>query len=440
MGRRTMLRGMGTAMALPLLDAMIPGARAAEEAAASRKRLQVIYTPNGMMMQNWTPAQTGSGYALSPILKPLEPYRDRFAVFSGLSHVQAEALGDGAGDHGRCCGSYLTGVHVKKTEGADLASGVSMDQAVARQFGDKTQIPSLELGLEPPSLVGSCDTGYSCAYTNTLSWANASTPLPVTVNPREVFERLFGDGDSLDAKSRLAQLRRQASILDFVAEDAKRMSHSMGADDRKKLDEYMTSVRDIERRIQKMEQGGTQTAALPSYARPSGIPDSFEDHTHMMIDLQVVAMQADLTRVGTFMIGREVSGRSYPEIGIPDAHHPLSHHGHDPEKIAKLTRINTLHMEQVAYYLKRMSETKEGEASLLDSTLVLAGASLADPNNHDHRNLPTLVAGGLIQGDRHVVVEKDTPMTNLMLAMMDTLGVQQDKLGDSTGRLPNFAA
>ncbi len=211
-------------------------------------------------------------------------------------------------------------------------------------------------------------------------------------------------------------------------------------DDRKKLDEYMTSVRDIERRIQKMEQGGTQTAALPSYARPSGIPDSFEDHTHMMIDLQVVAMQADLTRVGTFMIGREVSGRSYPEIGIPDAHHPLSHHGHDPEKIAKLTRINTLHMEQVAYYLKRMQETKDGEASLLDNTLVLAGASLADPNNHDHRDLPTIVAGGLIKGDRHVVVEKDTPMTNLMLAMMDRLGVQQDKLGDSTGRLASFAA
>ena len=232
LGRRTMLRGMGTVMALPLLEAMSSGAKAAEEAAAARKRLQVIYTPNGMMMQNWTPATAGEGYALSPILKPLEPYRAKFTVFTGLSHVQAEALGDGAGDHGRCCGGYLTGTHVKKTEGADITAGVSMDQVVAKQFGEKTQIPSIEVGLEPPSLVGSCDSGYSCAYTNTLSWSNASTPLPVTINPREVFERLFGDGDSLDAKSRLAQLRRQASILDFVAQDAKRLSTKMSVGDK----------------------------------------------------------------------------------------------------------------------------------------------------------------------------------------------------------------
>jgi hypothetical protein len=440
MGRRTLLRGMGTAMALPLLDAMIPGAKAAEMAAKARKRLHVIYTPNGMMMDNWTPAQVGADYTMSPILKPLEPYRAKLSVITGLDHAQAEALGDGAGDHGRCCGSYLTGVHVKKTEGADLASGVSMDQLVAKQFGESTQIPSLELGLEPPSLVGSCDTGYSCAYTNTLSWTSASTPLPVTINPREVFERLFGDGDSLDAKSRLAQLKRQASILDFVAQDAKRMSHSMSADDKHKLDEYMTSVRDIEKRIQKMEQGGGDVAALPAYARPSGVPDSFEDHAHMMIDLMVLAAQADLTRVNTFMLAREVSARSYPEIGVPDGHHPLSHHGGDPEKIAKLTKINTLHMEQIAYYMKRMGETKDGEGTLLDSTMLMAGASLADPNKHDHRNLPTLVAGGLVPGNRHMVVEKGTPMTNLMLSMMDTLGVHVDKLGDSTGRLAALSA
>jgi hypothetical protein len=439
-GRRAMLRGMGTTMALPLLDAMASSAKAAEVAAATRKRLQVIYTPNGMMMQNWTPASSEAGFAYSPILKPLEPYREKIAIFTGLSDVQAEALGDGAGDHGRCCGGYLTGTHVKKTEGADITAGVSMDQVVAKQFGDQTQIPSLEIGLEPPSLVGSCDSGYSCAYTNTLSWSSPSTPLPVTINPREVFERLFGDGDSLDAKSRLAQLKRQASILDFVAADAKRMSGRLGASDKQKLDEYLTAVRDIEKRIQKVEQGGTEATALPAYARPSGVPDSFEDYAHMMIDLQVLAMQADMTRVATFMIGREVSGRSYPEIGVPDAHHPLSHHGNDPEKIAKLTKINTLHMEQVAYYLKRMSETKEGNGTLLDSTLVMAGASLADPNRHDHRSLPVLVAGGLIKGNRHVMVEKDTPMTNMMLSMMDTLGVQADKLGDSNGRLSSFVA
>jgi len=440
-GRRTLLRGMGTTMALPFLEAMMPTAsRAAEQALASRKRLQVIYTPNGMMMENWTPTSAAENFELSPILKPLEPYRSKLTVFTGLSQVQSEALGDGAGDHGRCCGGYLTGAHVKKTEGADITAGVSMDQLVARQFGDQTQIPSMEIGLEPPSLVGSCDSGYSCAYTNTLSWSSPSTPLPVTINPREVFERMFGDGDSLDAKSRLAQLRRQASILDFVAQDAKRLSRSMSENDRKKLDEYLTSVRDIEKRIQKVEKGGAETAALPAYARPSGVPDSFEDYAHMMIDLQVLAMQADITRVCSFMIGREVSGRSYPEIGVPDAHHPLSHHGNDKEKIAKLTKINTLHMEQVAYYLKRMSETKEGSGNLLDNTLVMAGASLADPNKHEHRALPVVVVGGLIKGNRHVEVEKDTPMTNMMLSLMDTLGVHHDKIGDSTGRLSVFAA
>ncbi|HSS15031.1 MAG TPA: DUF1552 domain-containing protein, partial [Rhizomicrobium sp.] len=273
MNRRTVLRGTGAVLALPLMEAMMPASSVAAEAAqAARKRLHVIYTPNGMMMDNWTPKEVGEGYTVTPILKPLEPYKNKFVVVSGLDHVQAEALGDGAGDHGRCCGSYLTGMHVKKTEGADLASGISMDQVVAKQFGDLTQIPSLEMGLEPPSLVGSCDTGYSCAYTNTLSWSSASTPLPVTINPREVFERLFGDGDSLDAKSRLAQLKRQASILDFVADDAKRLSSKMSANDKHKLEEYMTSVRDIERRIQKMEKGGGDVAALPSYVRPSGVP------------------------------------------------------------------------------------------------------------------------------------------------------------------------
>ena len=439
MNRRTLLRGTGAVLALPLMEAMMPASsRAAEAAAAARKRLHVIYAPNGMMMEHWTPAKAGADYEMTPILKPLEPYRNKFQVISGLDHGQAEALGDGAGDHGRCCGTYLTGMHVKKTEGADLTNGVSMDQVVAKQYAELTQIPSLEMGLEPPSLVGSCDTGYSCAYTNTLSWSNPSTPLPVTVNPREIFERLFGDGDSLDAKSRLAVLKRQASILDFVAEDAKRLSGNMGANDRKKLDEYLTSVRDIERRIQKAEEGGA--VALPDYARPSGIPDKFADHAQMMIDLMVLAAQADLTRVNTLMLAREVSGRSYPEIDVPDAHHPMSHHGNDPEKIAKLTKINTLHMEQVAYYLKRMGETKDGNGTLLDNTLLLAGASLADPNKHSHKDLPTIVAGGLTAGNRHLIAEKGTPMTNLMLSMMDQLNVKTDKLGDSTGRLAGYMA
>jgi hypothetical protein len=295
------------------------------------------------------------------------------------------------------------------------------------------------MGLEPPSLVGSCDTGYSCAYTNTLSWSNATTPLPVTVNPREIFERLFGDGDSLDAKTRLMRLKRQASILDFVADDARRLSGNMGATDKRKLDEYLTSVRDIERRIQKIEQGGNDVA-LPNYTRPAGIPDNFAEHAQMMVDLMVLAAQADLTRVNTLMLAREVSGRSYPEIGVPDAHHPMSHHGNDPEKLAKLTKINTLHMEQVAYYLKRMSETKDGTGTLLDNTLLLAGASLADPNKHSHRDLPTIVAGGMTSGGRHHRAAAGTPMTNLMLSMMDQLGVKTEKLGDSTGRLQGYMA
>src|SRR6202012_4588134 len=340
------------------------------------------------MMENWTPAASGPGFAFSPILKPLEPYRQKLTVFTGLSHVQAEALGDGAGDHGRCCGGYLTGMHVKKTEGADITSGVSMDQMVAKQFGDQTQIPSLEIGLEPPSLVGSCDSGYSCAYTNTLSWSSPSTPLPVTINPREVFERLFGDGDSLDAKSRLAQLRRQASILDFVAQDAKRLSTKMGAPDKHKLDEYLNSVRDIEKRIQKVEQGGTQATVLPAYARPSGVPDSFEDYSHMMIDLQVLAMQADITRVSSFMIGREVSGRTYPEIGVPDAHHPLTHHGNDPAKIARMAKINQFHVSLFAEFLQKLSGIKEGNGTLLDHSLLMYGSGMGNPNVHDHQNLP----------------------------------------------------
>ena len=438
MDRRAVLRGAGAVLALPFLDAMATSASAAEAMSAARKRLQVFYFPNGMAMKNFLPAQTGEGYALSPILQPLAPYRDKFMVISGVDAHQGDALGDGAGDHARACGTWLTGVHVKKTEGADLTCGVSMDQLVANKFGEATQIPSLELGLEPPSLVGSCDSGYSCAYTDTLSWRDASTPLPVTTNPRDVFEALFGDGDSLDPKARMAQLKRQASILDFVADDAKRLSRSVGSSDQKKIDEYMESVRDIERRIQKVEQ--SKAVALPDYVKPSGIPDLFEDHAHMMIDLQVLANQADLTRVGTFMTGREASGRSYPEIGVPDGHHPMSHHGGDPDKFARLTKINMLHMDQFAYYLKRMSETKDGEGSLLDNTIVISGPSMADPDHHDHTNLTTIVAGGLIKGNRHVVADKGTPMTNVLLSAMDVLGVHRDTLGDSTGRYAGLTA
>ncbi|HJR56020.1 MAG TPA: DUF1552 domain-containing protein [Rhizomicrobium sp.] len=430
-GRRTLLRGLGACLALPLMEGMSSSAKAAEAAAAACKRFQVIYLPNGMVMQNWTPAELGENYTLSPILKPMAPFRDKFAVIKNLDHVMAEAMGDGAGDHARCCATFLTGVHIYKSDSV-LLNGPSMDQLVARKTGQYTQIASLELGLNQPSMVGSCDAGYSCAYNNTMSWTDPKTPLPITVNPREVFERLFGDGDQVDAHTRRRQLLRQASLLDFIAEDARRFSVNLGARDKQKLDEYMTSVRDVERRIQMAES--QNAVALPKMVRPSGIPESFSAYARMMIDLQVLAMQTDLTRVATFMFGRENGATSYPETGVPDGHHPLSHHQNNPDKLADLTKINTYHMEQVAYYFKRMSETRDGEASLLDSTLVLAGASLADPNRHEHRDLPIIVGGGGLKGNRHIDA-KSIPMTNLLLTMMDQMGVNEEKLGDSTGRM-----
>ena len=427
-GRRTLLRGLGASLALPLLEGMVPTARAAD-AAASVRRLQVIYLPNGMIMQNWSPSTLGENYAITPILKPMEPFRDRFVVLKNLDHVMAEAMGDGAGDHARSCGTFLTGVHVYKSDSV-LLNGPSMDQIVARKLGETTQIGSMELGLDAPSMVGGCDSGYACAYNNTMSWTGPKTPLPITVNPRLVFERMFGDNDLLDADARRRQLMRQASLLDSVNEEAKRFATGLGAGDKQKLDQYMTAIRDVERRIQAAE-GAEKT--LPTMARPSGIPSSWSAYARMMFDLQILAMQADLTRVGTFMFGRENGATSYPECGVPDGHHPLSHHQNNPDKLAALTKINTYHMEQVAYYYKRMSETKDGEGSLLDSTLVLTGASLADPNRHEHRDLPLILSGPGIKGNRHID-GKSVPMANLMLTMMDMLGVEEKSLGDSTGR------
>lgn len=436
--RRTVLRGLGTALALPLLEAMLPSARAAEPGVRP-KRLQIFYTPNGMIMQSFTPKNAGRDYTMSPTLTPLASFRDRFTVVTGLAHYQASALGDGPGSHGRSCGAYLTGAHPRRTEGSDLHCGISMDQIVANHFANDTQLASLELGIDPPSLLGSCDVGYSCTYTNTLSWRSPAVALPVTVSPRDVFERLFGDGDVTDEKSRQAQLQRRASILDFVRGEATRLSARLGTADRRKMDEYLESIRDVERRIAKANQQ-TLNVNASGLARPAGIPESFADHVKMMVDLQVLAMQADLTRVCSFMIGRELSNRTYPEIGVPDAHHMLSHHGGDTDKIAKLARINRLHMQHFAYYLERMQATQDGEGSLLDSTLVLAGASLGEPNEHDNMNLPVIVAGGGVPGNRHLVMPKHTPMCNLMLAMIQTLGIEQAQFGDSTAALSELMA
>jgi hypothetical protein len=433
LGRRTILRGLGTTIALPFLEAMMPSARAAD-IASRPKRLQVFYSPNGMMMDTFRPTTTGAGFALPSTLEPLAPHRDKVTVITGLGHPSAAAMGDRPAGHGRSCPAFLTGTHVRQTEGTDIRCNVSVDQVFARAVGEATQLSSLELGIDQASLLGSCDIGYSCAYTNGISWLNPTVPLPVTANPRDVFERLFGDGDALDEQSRLAQLRRQSSILDFVMDDTARLSGQLGAADRHKLDEYLEATRDIERRIQKSM---TSTAAQQSATleRPAGIPDSFDEHVRMMIDLQVLAMQADITRVGSFMIGRELSNRTYPEIGVPDSHHMLSHHGSNPEKMTKLSRINRHHMEYFAYYLDRMKSVKDGEGTLLDRTLVLRGSAFGDPNEHDHMDLPVIVAGGLVRGDRHIAVDKGTTMSNLLLAALHVLDVPVTSIGDSTGPL-----
>ncbi len=437
LARRTMLRGLGAAMALPLLEAMIPNARAAD-VAVRPKRLQVFYSPNGMMMRDFLPQSTGPGLVLPSTLEPLAPFVDKIMVVSGMGHPQAAAMGDRPAGHGRSCPAFLTGVHVKQTEGTDIRCGISLDQVYARHIGDATPLPSMELGIEPASQLGSCDINYSCAYTNGISWLNPTVPLPVSVNPRDVFERLFGDGDALDPASRMAQLRRKASILDFVMDDAARLAGKLGAGDRMKLDEYLEATRDIERRIQKA-MITPHDAVASSIERPAGIPLSLDEHVRLMIDLQVMAMQADTTRIGTFMIGRELSNRAYPEIDVPDSHHMLSHHGSNPEKMVKLARINRYHMEYLAYFLKRLSETQDGHGSLLDSTLVLRGSAFGDPNDHDFMDLPLVVAGGLIKGNRHLVVEKGTPMSNLMLAALHVLGVPAQSFGDSTGVLTELA-
>jgi hypothetical protein len=441
LNRRTVLRGLGTAVALPFLEAMIPAARAADAAAhqpARPKRLSVFYTPNGMTMDAYRPATVGADYALPSTLAPLEPFRADMVVVSGLGHPQAAAFGDRPAGHGRSCPAFLTGAHARQTEGPDIRCGVSMDQVFAAHSGQATSIPSLELGIDQASLLGSCDINYSCAYTNGISWLTPTVPLPVAANPRDVFERLFGDGDALDPASRLAEARRRTSILDFVREDAARLSGRLGAEDRRKLDEYLDAARSIEQRIQRAAKGPVAEAG--SFAQPAGIPADFAEHVRLMIDLQVMAMQADLTRVATFMLGREISNRTYPEIGVPDSHHMLSHHGRSAEKMAQLAKINRYHMEFFAYALKRLKETRDGEGSLLDSTLVIRGSAFGDSNDHDFMDLPVIVAGGLVKGGRHIAAEKGTSMSNLLLAGLQLLDVPAAKFGDSTGPLAGLTS
>lgn len=435
LSRRTALRGIGASIALPLLDAMVPAfASAGTRANAAVKRMAIVYSPMGAYMKKWTPPTEGP-LELSEIQRALAPFRDRAVVLSGLDMQNADAR-DGGGVHSRIQPCWLTGMHAKRTEGPDMHVGISMDQVAARAIGGDTQLSSLELALESSDLLGACDLGYTCAYTATLCWRGPSTPLPMEYNPRAVFERLFGASDSTDMATRLSDIRRNRSLLDSVAGDMARLKKKVGPADQAKLDEYGDAVRDIERRIQKAEeQVGNE---LPAVGQPAGIPTEFAAYAKLMFDLNALALQADLTRITTFMMARELSVRTYPEIGVPDQHHGLSHHQDNVEKLEKLAKINALHMQLFANFLEQLHNTKDGDGSLLDHTLVLYGSGMSDSNKHLPYDVPTIVFGGKmfnVTPGRHVRHPKGTPLTNLQIALLDRMGVPIDSFGDSTGRL-----
>ena len=435
--RRTFLRGMGATVALPFLDAMTPAFASPSKPVP---RVAFVYTANGVIMRDWTPAAEGAGFAFSKTLAPVEPFRDDLLVLTGLAHRNGEALGDGPGDHARAGASWLTGVHPKKTRGADIRNGMSVDQMLAGTIGRGTPLPSLELGLQDVRMAGGCDSGYSCAYSNTISWSSPTTPLPYENNPSRVFTRLFGDGDTTDPAVRAVRARQNRSLLDFVREDAARLRATLGAGDRRKLGDYLDSVREVERRIRNARYDG---AALPVLDRPDGIPPTFEEHVRLMSDLITIAFQADLTRVVTLMYSREGGNRTYRSIGVPDAHHGLSHHQNDPEKMARLQMIDRHHVATFAYLLGKLRAAQDENGSLLDHSMVVYGSSLSDSNAHTHDDLPTLLAGrggGTLRGGRHLRYPDGTPMTNLFLTLLDRLGVHRDRIGDSTGRIAHLSA
>jgi hypothetical protein len=441
--RRTLLRGLGTAIALPVLESMAPAATT-KAGSTAPMRMAFVYVPNGIIMKDWTPAAAGASFELTPVLKPFAPYRDKMLVLTGLAHKNGRALGDGPGDHARAGATFLTGVHPKKTEGADIKNGVSVDQVAAQALGHLTRFPSLELTLEGGGMVGNCDSGYSCAYSNTISWRNETSPLAAEVNPRAVFERLFGDGEFYDRDTRLKMSRQDRSILDFVREDTSALQRELGKSDQRKLDEYLYSIREIERRIQTAEKQtleGKDENRNPQIAKPTGIPVTFEDHAKLMYDLQVVAFQTDSTRIISCMVGREGSNRTYRSIGVPEAHHGLSHHLNNPEKIEKISKINVLHAELFAYFIGKMASTPDGDGTLLDHSMVIYGSGLSDGNQHLHHDLPVALFGGgngTIKGGRHVQYKSETPMTNLFLSMLDRAGVKPETLGDSNGRVEHL--
>ena len=430
--RRTMLQGLGAAVSLPLLDSMVPALTAQTRTAAKVfPRLGFVYVPHGAIMDRWTPATVGGGFELSPILKSLEPHKKYINVVSGLHHKAA----DTTAVHSLSPTTWLSGVRPKATQGVDAFAGVTADQIAAQHIGQDNLLPSIELATADHSnLIGACDRDYGCIYMNTLSWRTPTTPMPMEINPRKVFERMFGQGGT--AAERLARRLEERSILDGLTKDAKSLQRGLGAKDRAVLDDYLENIREIERRIQRAERGAGEDLALP--AQPPGIPFKYEDHVGLMYDLLALAYQADVTRVFTFMMDREISNRTYPQIGVPDGHHATSHHQNRAEKIEKLVKIQQYHISLFGKFLDKLAKTPDGDGTLLDHTLLVYGSNMSNSNLHNHFPLPNLTVGaaaGTMQGGRHMKYTDHTPMSNLLLTVLEKVGVRQEALGDSTGRL-----
>jgi len=437
--RRTFLRGVGATIALPLLDAMVPAVSAmTRTAAAPVRRLSFSYIPNGAIMNQWKPVTSGTNFELPPTLTALKPHQKQLLVLSNLASRPADAEeGEGSGDHARASAVWLSGIHPNRTEGADLRGGTTIDQIAADKLGKDTQLRSLELAAEDFTAVGGCDIGYSCAYVNTLSWRTPTTPLPMQTDPRVVFERLFGEG--LGADQRRQQLSQDKSILDAIIGEIGRLQHRLGAGDKTRISEYLDSVREVEQRVQKMEARVDSHIELP--AMPVGVPELYTEHVKLMYDLQALAFQADITRVSTFMLAREASTRTYNQIGVPDPHHAISHHGGTPEKIARVEKINAYHMSLFSHFIDKLASTPDGDGTLLDHSLVMYGGGIGNGNLHLHTDLPCLLvggAGGNLSGGRHILYPEETPLTNLLLSILDKVDVHRDRVGDSTSLLAHI--
>ena len=427
--RRTFLKGVGASLSLPLLDAMIPAATAAAKTPANAvRRLGYVFMPMGCDQSRWTPGSEDTLDTLSPILDSLAPVKNQVSVLTNMELRSAYP-----GSHATSNASFLSAAKAKVTESSDYYLGTTADQLAAQQIGLETQLPSLELAMDLLQITGQCDNGYACVYQNNLSWSSPTTPLPAEAHPRLVFENLFGEGGT--AEERKAALRKRASLLDAVAENMKALRRDLGPGDRTRLNEYLDSIREVERRIQQAENA-SKDSPLPDLDRPMGVPAAYADHARLMFDLQLLAYQGDITRISTFQIARETSNRAYPEIGVPDPHHPLSHHGDDPGKIEKMSLINAFHVSLFAEYLQKLKNTPEGNGSLLDNVLILYGSGIGNPNVHDHTNLPTIVAGGAaggMKGNRHIRFKEVTPLANLHLTLLDKVGVNLETFGDSNG-------